>query len=99
MTTEEEALRLLFEADSYPCIGNTDWEDAADLRVAAEANATAVLGESGGTPQLQTWLKELVKPGLDCDRRDDIYHEVIARFGWQTRRAGCGVAAAKGDIE
>ena len=74
--TVREVLRLLFEADSYPCICNTDWTHADELRAIAVAKARTAIDEPGDPPQLRSWLNELIRPNLDPDRRDEIYDEV-----------------------
>ena len=33
--TMRDVLQLLLEADAYPCIGNTDWGDAAKMEAKA----------------------------------------------------------------
>jgi hypothetical protein len=37
--TIRDVIRLLWEADSYPCIGNEDWPVAARMEAAALAKA------------------------------------------------------------
>jgi hypothetical protein len=49
--TVREVLRLLLEADSYPCPGNEDWAVAARMEAAALAKAETAVASPDDPPE------------------------------------------------
>jgi hypothetical protein len=57
--TVRDVLRLLWEADSYPCIGNEDWTVAAGMEAAALAKAATAVASPDDPPEFGRWLGAL----------------------------------------
>lgn len=72
--TVREVLRLLWEADSYPRIGNEDWPAAARMEAAALAKAeSAVASSPDDPPEFTLWLQGLRRSDLSLNEREEIY--------------------------
>jgi hypothetical protein len=69
--TVREVIRLLWEADSYPCIGNEDWHVAARMEAAALAKAATAVASPDDPPEFGRWLDALRNGGLTVDERVD----------------------------
>jgi hypothetical protein len=68
-----DVLRLLWEADCYPRIGNHDWvvgRAMEDEALARSEFATPTLDDS---PEFAVWLAALRKPDLSVEEREEIY--------------------------
>lgn len=68
-----DVLNLLLEAVTYPCIGNTDWEDAAEMEARALAMAPQAIGSPDDPPEFRIWLDTLRKPNVNNDDRDLVF--------------------------
>jgi len=79
--TVREALRLLWEADCNPCIGNADWAVAAALTDEALANAKFATPSADDPPEFAVWLAALRNPDLSVDEREEIYWALRDYFG------------------
>jgi hypothetical protein len=78
--TVREALRLMWEADSYPILGNEDWRVAERMESEAlERAATAVQGPDD-PPEFAAWIAALRNPKLSADERDDILSAIYDLF-------------------
>ena len=72
--TVREVLRLLLEADSYPCPGNEDWAVAARMEAAALAKAETAVASPDDPPEFALWLQALRRrPKLPLNEREEIY--------------------------
>jgi hypothetical protein len=72
-TTVREVIRLLFEADCYPCIGNEDWPVAARMEAEVLAKAATAVPSSDDPPVFMVWLSTLTRPDLSVTEREEIY--------------------------
>ena len=83
--TVREVLRLLLEADSYPCLGNDDWRVADRMESEALKKADAAVPFPGGDPpEFGCWLEILRRPGLRNPERNEVYaalHECFDEAG------------------
>jgi hypothetical protein len=78
--TAREVLRLLLEADSYPCLANEDWPVAARMEEAAiEKGATAVASPDD-PPEFGRWLEALQRRDLSVNDREEIYWAIHDYF-------------------
>jgi hypothetical protein len=68
--TVREVIRLLLEADSYPCPGNEDWAVAARMEAAALAKAETAIASPDDPPGFARWLEALRKPELTVNKRE-----------------------------
>lgn len=71
--TVRDVLNLLLEAITYPCIGNTDWDDAAEMEAQALAKAPLAVGSRDDPPEFRQWLDTLRKPNANNDDRDKVF--------------------------
>jgi len=71
--TVRDVLNLLLKAITYPCIGNTDWDDAAELEAQALAKARLAVGSPDDPPEFRQWLDTLRKPNANNDDRDAVF--------------------------
>ena len=74
--TVREVIRLLWEVDSYPCLGNQDWATAARMEAAALEKAATALGSPNDLPEFGLWLRALQRRNLSTDEREEIYWEI-----------------------
>ena len=77
-----EVLRLLLEADSYPCLGNDDWRVADRMEAEALRKAGTAVPSPDDPPEFSLWLETLRKPGLQNPERDVVYaalHDYFAQ--------------------
>ena len=65
-----EALRLLWEADSYPHLGNGDIPVAALLQEEALAKAASAVSSPDDPPEFSIWLATLQDEAVSCDTRE-----------------------------
>jgi hypothetical protein len=79
--TVREALRLLWEADCYPRIGNHDWVVGAAMEDEALAKAEFAILASDDPPKFPVWLTALRKPNLSVNEREEIYRAIHDYFG------------------
>ena len=75
-----EAVRLLWKADSYPCLGNEDWAVAAGMEKAALAKAAAAVTSPDDPPEFAQWLKTLQRTDLSANEREEIYWAIHDYF-------------------
>ena len=68
--TVREVLRLLLEADSYPCLGNDDWRVADRMEAEALRKADTAVPFPDDPPEFGPWLETLRKPGLQNPERE-----------------------------
>jgi len=67
--TVREALRLFWEADSYPIRGNEDWRASAALEQEARIRAASAKSSPDDPPEFAGWLAALQDQSLpDADR-------------------------------
>jgi hypothetical protein len=71
--TVQEVVCLLWEADSYPRLGNADWSAAARMEVAALERAAKAVALPDDPPEFMRWLEALQKHGLSEDEHEEIY--------------------------
>jgi hypothetical protein len=71
--TVRDVLNLLLEAITYPCIGNTDWDDAAELEARALAKAPLAVSSPDDPPEFRQWLDTLRKPNANNNDRDAVF--------------------------
>jgi hypothetical protein len=70
--TVRQVLQLVLEAVSYPCIGNTDWADAAELEAQALAKVPYAIASPDDPPEFRRWLDTLSKPNRCNYDRDGV---------------------------
>jgi hypothetical protein len=70
--TRQEALRLIWQADCYPILGNEDWKASAILAEEALAKAEHAIAGPDDPPGYALMLAALRNPKLHADDRDDI---------------------------
>lgn len=73
-------IRLLWEANSYPSIGNEDWAVAAGIEAAALAKAATAVGSADDRPEFGCWLSALRNAGLTTNERKEIYWAIHDYF-------------------
>jgi hypothetical protein len=79
--TIREVLRLLWEADCYPRIGNHDWMVAAAMKEEALAKGKFVTASPDDPPEFAVWLAALRNPNLSADDLEDIIGAMHDYFG------------------
>ena len=84
--SEREVIRLLWEADSYPRLGNEDWPVAARMEAAALAKAETAIRSPDDPPEFAHWLEALQKPELSLNEREDIYWAIHDYFAEEEPR-------------
>jgi hypothetical protein len=80
-----EVLRLLLQADSYPCLGNDDWRVADRMEAEAFKKAAAAVPLPDDPPEFGLWLDTLRKPGLQNPEREEVYAALHDYFDEATR--------------
>jgi hypothetical protein len=78
--TVRDVIRLLWEADSYPCIGNEDWPVAARMEAAALAKAATAVASPDDPPEFGRWLGALRGGSLTTNEREEIYWAIHDYF-------------------
>ena len=78
--TVREAVRLLWKADSYPCLGNEDWAVAAGMEKAALAKAAAAVTSPDDPPEFAGWLMTLQRTDLSANEREQTYWAIHDYF-------------------
>jgi hypothetical protein len=78
--TDREALRLFWEADRYPILGNHDLREAEALDREAAAKAATAVPSPDDPPEFREWLTALSSERLTQNERDDIMEELYALF-------------------
>ena len=76
-----EVLRLLWEADSYPRIGNEDWPIAAGMEAEALMKAETAVASPDDPPEFARWLAALQSRDLSSDDREEVYWAIHDYFG------------------
>jgi hypothetical protein len=71
--TVRDVLRLLWEADCYPRIGNHDWVVGAAMEEEALGKAATAVPSSDDPPGFMVWLSTLTGPDLSVTEREEIY--------------------------
>ncbi len=67
-----EVLRMVWQADHYPCLGNGDIDVAIGLEREALERAGQAVSEPNDPPGLRHCLTALLQPGLTSNDRDDV---------------------------
>ena len=78
--TVREALRQMWEADSYPILGNEDWRVAKRMESEALERAAMAVQGPDDPPEFATWIAALRNPKLPTDERDDILSAIYDLF-------------------
>jgi hypothetical protein len=78
--TVREVLRLFWEADHYPILGNADARDAFALDLEARAKAAHAMPSSDDPPEFAQWLGTLLKLRLANDEREAVYSAIRSYF-------------------
>jgi hypothetical protein len=79
--TVRDVLRLLWEADCYPRIGNHDWVVAAAMEDEALAKAVFAKPSPDDPPEFAVWLAALRCRDLSVGDREEIYWALHDYFG------------------
>jgi hypothetical protein len=74
--TVREVVRLLWEADSYPRLGNEDWPVAARMEAAALEKAATAVASPDDPPEFGRWLEALCNANLSTNEREEIYRAI-----------------------
>jgi hypothetical protein len=85
-----EALRLLWEADSYPRIGNADWPVAARMEAEALRKAETAVASLDDPPEFARWLEALQNRDISVVDREKIYWAIHDYFGADKSRSHDG---------
>ncbi len=75
-----EALRLIWEADTYPVLGNEDRRHAIILEREARERAAMATPSPDDPPEFGRWLAELCSERLAPARRDEIMEALYGLF-------------------
>ena len=78
--TVREVIRLLWEADSYPRLGNEDWAAADRLEAAALEKAATAVPRPDDPPEFACWLGALRSADLTTNEREEIYSAIHDYF-------------------
>ena len=78
--TVREVLRLLWEADHYPILGNHDAREAAALEREALDKAFTTVSSPDDPPEFADWLNALRKEKLPNNERDVIMEALYRLF-------------------
>jgi len=79
--TVRDVLRLLWEADCYPRIGNHDWVVARAMEDEALAKAEFATPCPDDPPEFAVWLATLRGRDLSVDQREEVYWALHDYFG------------------
>lgn len=91
--TVRDVLRLVWEADGYPCLGNGDDRVAQRLEDEALAKATDAVSSPDDPPEFRQWLTALQDPSLRNPERDRIIDGLYELFDPEpTPEAGTAAA-------
>jgi hypothetical protein len=71
--TVRDILRLLLQADSYPCLGNGDWRVCDLMEADALKLAVRALSSPDDPPEFGRWMKIVLKPGVSRLEREEVY--------------------------
>ena len=82
--TVRKVLRLLWEADRYPHLGNEDNRAAALLEQEALVKAPRAVSCPGDPPELAHWLAALQDRSLPNPARDAVMAALYDLFGLQS---------------
>ena len=86
--TVRDVLRLLLEADSYPCLGNDDWRVAARMEFEALRKADTAVPSPDDPPEFGCWLEILRRPGLQNPEREAVYSALHDYFDEALEQGG-----------
>jgi len=78
--TVREVLRLLWEADHYPILGNEDARTAELLERDAHAKAACAIPLPDDPPEFAQWLACLRNPRLPTNVREEILAALARAF-------------------
>jgi hypothetical protein len=81
--TVREVMRLLWEADCYPRIGNADWAVAAVMEADALSKAQTAVAAPDDPPEFAVWLEALQNRDVSVEEREEIYWSIHDYFGGQ----------------
>jgi hypothetical protein len=79
--TVREVMRLLWEADCYPRIGNADWAVAAAMEADALSKAQTAVAAPDDPAEFARWLEALQNRDVSADDREEIYWAIHDYFG------------------
>ena len=78
--TVREVLLLLLAADSYPCLGNGDWQVCDAMEADALKLAPRAITSPDDPPEFGRWMETLLKPGATRPEREEIYYALHEFF-------------------
>jgi hypothetical protein len=84
--TVREVLRLLLEADSYPCPGNEDWAVATHMEKEALSKAETAVASPDDPSEFARWLEALQRDDLSVNEREEIYWAIHDHFAEEPGR-------------
>jgi hypothetical protein len=88
-----DVLRLVWEADGYPCLGNGDVRVAQRLEDEALAKASGAVSSPDDPPEFMQWLTALQDPSLRNPERYRILDALYELFDPEpVPEAGTGTA-------
>ena len=79
--TVREVVRLLWEADSYPLLGNEDRPVAERMEATALQKAATAVASPDDPPEFARWLEALQRRDLSVNEREEIYWAIHDYFG------------------
>jgi hypothetical protein len=82
--TVRDVLRLVWEANCYPCLGNGDDKIAQRLEDEALAKVDAAITSPDDPPEFSQWLSALRDPSLRNPERDRIMDAIYSLFDPET---------------
>ncbi len=86
--TVREVLRLLLEADSYPCLGNGDWRVCQAMEADALKLTPQAIPSPDDPPEFGRWMETLLKPHVTGAEKDEIYDALHEFFEPEPAEAG-----------
>lgn len=78
--TVYQALRLIWEADCYPILGNEDWRAAEALERDALARAARAVPGPGDRAEFVDWLAVLQNPSISNPGRESVMEKLHDLF-------------------
>jgi hypothetical protein len=78
--TVREVLLLLLAADSYPCLGNGDWQVCDLMEADALKLAPRAVPSPDDPPEFGQWMEILLKPGATHPEREEICYALHELF-------------------
>lgn len=78
--TVHQAIRLIWEADRYPILGNEDWRAASALERDALTKAAQALSCPGDLPEFADWLAMLRDQSISNHDREAVMEKLYDLF-------------------